>query len=748
MKSKFTYICLASLLALNLACQDENLVSKENSNNKLTFTVSYASDSQSKAQTRSHVEFTDEDGKPTPFNISLSVEDTYAEAPITRGTPISTLGDFTSTVKEFKAWGYYDGADWKYIQGTKFKQFAGSDYRPVNESDQEIEAYNPTYTNKTKYRFYAIYPYETSEQTTRGAIVNCSNAGLTISYTSPTGTVGLDTNGGTDDAIGQKEVIAGYMNSTESMSVIPVTFQPILASIRFKVSKKQLGRNVTIKRIELHTLSKSGNCTVTKDGVAWSNLGTQNVTFGQDFNYEIDKENSRGNDINDGDLTKTFFIIPQKGSTDLTNGTRIIVKYTEKGSSEVHEARHLLYGQTFEAGKSYIFNIGDFEGSAAKMEPWVEFSKFQVNRSGLLGGNNEIHEENNSKFIFNFAQQTNYGEKAYFKIYNLEVGHWYSLDFTEKATLYNKDGNNNSTGVVVSGSPFNGSGQGCYACTVLYDEARVTDTAADNIDDGNGDQLIYKNFLDQKTFIWQHPDDIYNTNTYNPFFIDKDHYKTAHITFKATNKTMLWEWEFSSGRDGYVLRSEIYLVGDKIKDITPKADVPTVDFLNATLHNFNKNTNWDSYSSMKSYALDTWVGASDDEKGTLEMRVVNNGGTAANGGWGRVNIPLINLDREKTYRITYTLKKTGTESRTGDNYGLGYVIQDSKNESTGTFSPYTNYTSLRKTYTDAEYKFTKYFDFEATAENMFWVWDFSELPRSTTSQFITFSDVTIEEVAP
>ncbi len=692
---------------------------------RLSFSASYVKDAASGSATKSSVVFTDENGNPAPFDISLEVEDSYNAGVQTKGTPISSEADFIRDVKEFKAWGWYGNTAWTGVEGCKVVQYGGGmDYRPVNGEGEEINAYNPSNTNTANYKFYAIYPHDLSGT---GAKVTTSNSnGLTISYTSP--------DNGDEDAVAQKEVLAGYMRSTTSMSKVPITFQPILSAIRFKVSKEQLGRDVTIKSIELHTLSATGTCTVSNTGVAWSNHGTQNVTFVQTYDFDIDHNDHSGPDINDNDLTKTVCIIPQTGSTNLSDGTRIVINYTEDGDSTPKSARHLLYGQKFEAGKTYIYNIGNFEGDAHGMEPWVEFSEFTVDDNRLLGNKNEIHEENNSKFIFNFAQQTGVSEKAYFHIYNLVPGRWYSIEFTEKQTLYNRDGNNNATTPNTTNTTF--AAAGCYACSVSTVAEQNTATNA-------ASQLIYDRFLQQGTFIWEHPDDITGSTAYNSL---KDQGKTAKITFKATESTMLWTWDFSSGRDGNVLRAEIYLVGDKIKDITPEDGVPTIDFQNSTLYNFAKNSAWDSYSSMKTYAVDATAGAK-PVSGELSFRVVNPNTAAGRGNLGRLNIPLKNLDTDKTYKLTYTVNKEVGTKRTGQNFG--FVIQESPITNNTAFNGVTGYKSYNGSTYDADTFniVNEEYTFKPTATEMFWVWDFSNFGVGENAhQFVTFSDVTIKEV--
>lgn len=742
MKAKLTYILLASVLLVSPACQKE--YTDIEGSKSLSFSVSLA-DAGTKADAKSsNVVFTDENGNPAPFTINLSVEDTKVE-PLTKGIPITNKKDFKNQVEEFRAWGWYGSTVWEGINNAKIKQVDdGSDeYRPY-EGGQFINAYNSAATATGNYHFYAQYPYDldgTGATLTSGPTI--AN-GMTFSYTSPGGT------GGTTDAELQKEVLAGYLGTGANMANVPITFTPILAAIRFQVGE-HMEHDITIKSIELKNFYYSGTCVVKAGAdpvVKWTTTTTSKKNFKQEFDKDI-QTGDNGVEINADDLSKTFFIVPQTCSSEMGSGGSlkggmIIINYTETDEHGVEgaetPAQHLVFGNTFEAGKTYIYKIGKFDDDPADLEPWVDFSNFQVNLSGLLGNNNEIHEENNSKFIFNFAQQNAYGEKAYFNIYNLEVNHWYSIDFTERATLFNKDGNNNSTGVVATGTTFNASGQGCYACSVVYKPGNK-----ENTERGAGDQLIYQNNLDQTTFIWEHPDDIYNTSTYNPFYTDKDHFKTARITFMATQPTMQWEWDFSSGRDGYILRSEIYLVGDKIKDITPKYADPsnpsaTVDFQNATLHNFNKNSNWDSYSSMKTYAVDA-TAETTKATGELFFRVVNDG-------YGRINIPLTYLDPSKTYRITYTMDKTGTASRTNNaNYRLGCSITSAKITNNTPFTVDGKYQNFSRTYTSADFNFTKSFEFTPTDATMYWVWDFSEFATGQNNhQFVTFKDVTIEEV--
>ena len=740
MKAKLTYILLASVLLVSPACQKE--YTDIEGSKSLSFSVSLA-DAGTKADAKSsNVVFTDENGNPAPFTINLSVEDTKVES-LTKGIPITNKEDFKNQVKEFRAWGWYDNTPWTGITDAEIRQVEdGSDeYRPY-EGGQFINAYNSAATATGNYHFYAQYPYDltgTGATLTSGPTI--AN-GMTFSYSSPGGT------GGTTDAELQKEVLAGYLGTGANMANVPITFTPILAAIRFQVGE-HMEHDITINSIELKNFYYTGTCVVKAGAdpvVEWTTTTTSKRNFKQVFDKDIETTDS-GMDINADDLSKTFFVVPQTCSSEMgsggsLNGGMIIINYTEKDEHGVkgaeEHAQHLVFGNTFEAGKTYIYKIGKFDDDPADLEPWVEFSNFQVNLSGLLGKTNEIHEENNSKFIFNFAQQNGDGEKAYFNIYNLEVGHWYSIDFTERATLYDNNGK-------LVPQTFNTSGQGCYACSVVYKPGNK-----ENTERAYGDQLIYQNFLNQETFIWEHPDDIYNTSTYNPFYTDKDHFKTARITFMATQPTMQWEWDFSSGRDGYILRSEIYLVGDKIKDITPKYADPsnpsaTVDFQNATLHNFNKNSNWDSYSSMKTYAVDA-TAETTKATGELFFRVVN-------GGYGRINIPLTNLDPAKKYKIKYTIDKKGTKSnRTGNNYGLGYLIQGSPNTNNNTFNPTTNanYISFKGTYTSqTDFNFTESFEFSPTASTMYWVWDFSEFATGNSDhQFVTFSDVTIEEVTP
>lgn len=727
MKAKLTYILLASVLLVSPACQKE--YTDIEGSKSLSFSVSLA-DAGTKADAKSsNVEFLDENGNPAPFSINLSVEEPKVE-PLTKGIPITSKDDFKNQVEEFKAWGWYGNKPWDGISGAKIKKYDGGDeYRPY-ENGEFINAYNSAATAVGDYHFYAHYPYDL---TGTGADLSGNPTianGMTFSYTSPGGT------GGTTDAELQKEVLAGYLGTGANMASVPITFTPILAAIRFQVGE-HMEHDITIKSIELKNFYYTGTCVVKAEAdpvVSWeikTQTSTRPITalkrnFKQIINQEIKAD---VNGINVGDLSKTFFIVPQTCSSEMGNdgtklGAMIVINYSEVINEVTKDnlvAQHLVFGNTFEAGKTYIYKIGKFDDDPEDLEPWVDFSNFEVNLPGLLGGDNRISIENNSKFIFDFAQDGGAYEKAYFKIHNLEIGEWYSIEFTENLSLVN--------------SPDKTFGNvGTYACRV--DEAQNKGTTMATM-------LAYYSgagVLAEPPFIWEHPDNIYNNTNYTSL---QSKGETAKLTFKATAQEMWWQWDYSRGHDDRKLKAEIYLPEHSIQKITPASGVATVDFLNATIYNCTTSGGNYGASSMKTYAIDATGGAA-PASGTLVFRVVNSG-------YGRMNIPLTNLDPAKRYRINYTIDKKGTKSnRTGNNYGLGYLIQGSANTNNNTFNPTTNanYTSFKGTYTSqTDFNFTESFEFSPTASTMYWVWDFSEFATGNSDhQFVTFSDVTIEEV--
>lgn len=736
MKTKLTYIILASALLLSSACQKEsNAIEGQEA---LTFSVSLA-DAPSAPQTKSIVEFTDENGDPAPFDITLSVEDYMAE-PQTKGTPISTLDDFAKYIKDFRVWGWYNNPastanltnyKWTGVNNVKVIQYAGSDYRPYDGADY-INGYYPTdnnyKTNISNYRFLAIAPDDLTKMGVGTISLNSATAGnggvnISFQYDSP--------DNGSEDAVAQKEVLAGYLEAGNATATrVKMTFKPILAAIRFKVSTKQLGRKVTINSIEIKTFYSRGNCKINSSGITWSNL-SQTKDFEQTFDYDV-SESVKGQDINDDDLTKTFFIIPQTGSTNTTNGTRIIVHYTEEVYDEESdtyvtipgEGKHLLYGQQFEAGKTYVYSIGDFKREEGRMQPWVDFSHFKVNNDLLLGGSNKIQEENNSKFLFDFAQDGGFYEKAYFKVYNLQQDHWYSIEFDERLSI-----------VGSTATPF--GAPGTYACTM---------SSVQNLGDGRPSQLIYYDDEENAPFVWEHPDDLYNLTQYQSLI---DRGETAKLTFKATGTEMWWQWDYSKGKDNETLRAEIYLKGSKIKDITPEAGVPTVHFIGGKLYNCHhaaSSTDWNSYSSMLTYALDATAGTV-SVPGELRFRFKNIGN-------GRLNVPLTNLEIDTKYKIKYKIVKTGYVANR-DGYVGSSVFDAAKAAGAPTYKPTYDLSSefaAAATVTDSDFR---EIEFTASAGTMYWVWELSKFEERTNNnankqnqQIFTFSNVTIEKVEP
>ncbi len=724
MKAKLTYILFASALLFSSACQKE--YTDINGSKNLSFSVSLA-DAGTKVDTKSgNVIFTDENGNQAPFTINLSVEDTKVE-PLTKGIPITSKKDFETYVQSFRVWGWYGSTAWAGLTNAEIRQVVanGDEYRPFADGNF-VNAYNSDATTTSNYHFYAHFPYNLTDT---GASLSGSptvNNGMSFSYTMPGGA------GGTADAELQKEVLAGYLGTGANMASVPITFTPILAAIRFQVGE-HMDHDITIKSIELKNFYYTGSCVVKAGAdpvVKWTTTTDSKRNFKQDFDKAI-QTGANGTEINEANLSKTFFIVPQTCSSEMSNagekqGAMMVITYSEVIDGVTHdnlEAQHLVFGNTFEAGKTYIYKIGKFDDDPDDLEPWVDFSNFEVNFPRLLGGNNRISIENNSKFIFDFAQDGGAYEKAYFKIHNLEVGEWYSIEFTENLSLVNST--DKTFGNV-----------GTYACRV--DEAQNKGTTMPTM-------LAYYSgagVLAEPPFIWEHPDNIYNNTNYTSL---QSKGETAKLTFKATAQEMWWQWDYSRGHDDRKLKAEIYLPEHSIQKITPASGVATVDFLNATIYNCTTSGGNYGNSSMKTYAIDATGGAA-PASGTLVFRVVNSG-------FGRMNIPLTNLDPAKRYRINYTIDKKGTKSnRTGNNYGLGYLIQGSANTNNNTFNPTTNanYTSFKGTYTSqTNFNFTESFEFSPTASTMYWVWDFSEFATGNSDhQFVTFSDVTIEEVTP
>ena len=221
-------------------------------------------------------------------------------------------------------------------------------------------------------------------------------------------------------------------------------------------------------------------------------------------------------------------------------------------------------------------------------------------------------------------------EKVNLPLYNLEVGEYYQLTFT-----------NSMTGTMITGT----AGRNLvYGCTVMDTKATKNTKASIIADSANNSGFLWKTL---------------NGNE-----------KTATLTFKATAETMYWIWDLSRVTDDTTSK---FTLKDVSIEKTPSPTTPYVDFPNTTIFQ-------DDISSSLVKSQHTFLTKASYEDLTLKLQSVS--------GIEFINIPIKGLTVGTTYKISFD-NYTPADQSTSWKYGAR--IRKTKRESNSTLLTSSDY---------------------------------------------------------
>lgn len=250
--------------------------------------------------------------------------------------------------------------------------------------------------------------------------------------------------------------------------------------------------------------------------------------------------------------------------------------------------------------------------------------------------------------------KSNSNEKINLPLKNLEVGSYYQLTFTN----------------ALQGISLQTSTNSVYGSTVMPQKATATTSDSKISNAGKNSGFLWKSETGEE--------------------------ETVTLTFKATQETMYWIWDFSkvvNGSQGKFI----------LKDVSIEKTVLTsqtyVDMPNTTI--FQKDSAGDLVNSQGTFKIKASY-----EDLVVKMQTV--------GGVEHINIPLKGLTIGKTYKLSFT-NYTPAIGSTAWQYGT--KVQQNKQEEDA-----TNITNSDFIIKDLSVPNSGTITFTTTAETMYWTW--------------------------
>lgn len=283
-----------------------------------------------------------EEGTPLRFVDRITLPGIPSDTVRTKGTPateanVQTLyGRFSSVA--------YDVTTAVTVGGESTFNF---DYKTVSGKWTHVFDSNPFASHDNLY-FFAWMPEKPD-----GTTFNPSDKTISFSYTVPA------------DAAAQKDLLFGGKATTKATydanptEAFPITFHHALAGVKFAIGNDL--NNTQIKRVSLKNVVKSGSVVIsleTPPAVAWTPGAVK-----ADYSFDVPAvtEESGVKNLNDAELSLTFWLIPQTLGAD----AELVVTYTIAGGAEktvsvkVNEA--LGGALTLAAGELHTFTLNPNE---------------------------------------------------------------------------------------------------------------------------------------------------------------------------------------------------------------------------------------------------------------------------------------------------------------------------------------------------------------------------------------------------
>lgn len=310
------------------------------------------------------------------FYLTETVTELDYDTPATKGTPI-----YTENIDQYypaiNVVGYQQGGSDVFVPEASYEFFNNnaSENRKVYSHHYSSDFW-PAEDQEQTLWFFLKAPQDYLDETATDFEYGTSDGSIEFDYGSPL------------NGENQKDILftsrtltkAEYFDNPNfhSQGGAPVTFYHALTAVKFRTANDNAGTTKTIiTKVEFTGLNASGHCKVTptgnvsKENVAWSNLGTNGVVFTQEFENSayskeanvdntIDYDSSNSNfgsswtsaastkNLNDEDGSLTFWFIPQEISEDVTLKVTFRVKTpdTPNGTEITHTIK---IGETLNA---------------------------------------------------------------------------------------------------------------------------------------------------------------------------------------------------------------------------------------------------------------------------------------------------------------------------------------------------------------------------------------------------------------
>lgn len=262
-----------------------------------------------------------------------------AESPMTRGIP-ATTDNFKSAYGAFGVKAYMEGTTTLYMDD-KVSTESGGVWSPDGN-----ERFWP---GKQTLDFYACAPYEyNGKKPLDNEEVSYGNKKISFSYTIP-----KTTNG--NDAKSQPDLMfafASHSVETSNSGRVLLNFEHALAAIKFEALDIVGG---TVNSISIKGVRGAGSCIydASKDTgkFVWTPTGYR-TSFSQNFNKQLNDQQTGKQEITGDDSETTFIMVPQ--ALDEESVIEIVMK-TKDGIT--HTLTAPLKGHKWEAGKIYTYTI-------------------------------------------------------------------------------------------------------------------------------------------------------------------------------------------------------------------------------------------------------------------------------------------------------------------------------------------------------------------------------------------------------
>ena len=274
------------------------------------------------------------------------------EAFETKGTPVEDLDAFKARVELFTIWGFMDSGRITDFYDREVRLY-GSRYYPIKDGNFEFLTL-PKGLTRTNEMFYGLASDRTENTV---SVLSATTSGVKFNYQAHAPYTDQEKDEFYHrDAEALGEVLAGILVSggVNEDGIIPLDFYHPLASVRFRAGEG-ITKKITITSIAFNRVKTEGTCTFNRNAekkidISWASVGNPQ-NYLQTYDNELSPSTSLGEEINDSQSRKAWFIIPQTFGA----GSSIDINYTMYGIEYTFSIP--LEGVTYEANTAYWYTL-------------------------------------------------------------------------------------------------------------------------------------------------------------------------------------------------------------------------------------------------------------------------------------------------------------------------------------------------------------------------------------------------------